>query len=71
MLCHGATKCTPYQLVYGQEAIMPWEVNISSRRVPFQNDLSADEYASLMNINTEDLIDIWLWAFEKIKDNKA
>ncbi|WVZ84228.1 hypothetical protein U9M48_031280, partial [Paspalum notatum var. saurae] len=25
MSCHGATKCTPYQLVYGQEAVMPWE----------------------------------------------
>ena len=50
---------------------MPWEVNISSRRVQFQNDLSADEYASLMNINTKDLIELRLWAFEKIKDNKA
>ena len=50
---------------------MPWEVNISSRRVQFQNDLSADEYASLMNINTEDLTELRLWAFEKIKDNKA
>ena len=71
MSCHGATKCTPYQLVYGQEAVMPWEVNIGSRRVQFQNDLSADEYASLMNINAEDLTELWLWALEKIKDNKA
>jgi len=65
MSCHGATKCTPYQLVYGQEAVMPWEVNIVSRRVRFQNDLSADEYASLMNINTDDLTELQLWAFEK------
>ena len=71
MACHGSTKCSPYQLVYGQEAVSPWEVNIGSRRISFQNDLSADEYASLMNINTEDLVELWLWALEQIKENKA
>ena len=50
---------------------MPWEVNIGSRRVQFQNDLSADDYTSLMNINTDDLTELRLWAFEKIRDNKA
>ena len=44
---------------------MPWEVIIGSRRVQFQNDLSADEYASLMNINIDDLTELRLWAFEK------
>jgi hypothetical protein len=24
--CHGATKTSPYHLVYGQEAILPWEI---------------------------------------------
>ena len=71
MSCHGATKCTPYQLVYGQEAVMPWEVNIVSRRIQFQNNLSADDYASLMNINTDYLTELRLWAFEKIRDNKG
>ncbi|WVZ58281.1 hypothetical protein U9M48_008564 [Paspalum notatum var. saurae] len=71
MSCHGAAKCTPYQLVYGQEAVMPWVVNIGSRRVQFQNDLSADDYTSLMNINTDDLTELRLWVFEKIRDNKA
>src|ERR1041384_746493 len=71
MSCHGATKNTPYQLVYGQEAVLPWEISIDSRRVTLQNDLSADEYAALMNINTEDLVELRLWALEKIKENKA
>jgi hypothetical protein len=31
MACHGSTKCSPYELVYGQKAILPWEINISSR----------------------------------------
>jgi hypothetical protein len=71
MSCHGATQCTPYQLVYGQEAVMPWEVNIGSRRIQFQNNLTADEYTFLMNIETDDVTELRLWALEKIKENKA
>ncbi|KAJ1253517.1 hypothetical protein BS78_K243900 [Paspalum vaginatum] len=66
-------KCTPYQLVYGQEVVMLREINIGSMRVKFQNNLTADKYASLMNINTEDLnlTELQLWALEKIWENKA
>ena len=71
MSCHRSTKNTPYQLVYGQEAILPWEINSGSRRVSFHNDLKANEYAELMHINTEDLTELRLWSLEKIKANKA
>jgi transposase InsO family protein len=33
--CHGATKTLSYHLVYGQEAILPWEITAGSRRVEF------------------------------------
>jgi transposase InsO family protein len=33
--CQGATKTLPYHLVYGQEAILPWVITASSRRVEF------------------------------------
>jgi transposase InsO family protein len=33
--CHGATKTSPYHLVYGQEAVLPWEITAGSRRVEF------------------------------------
>jgi transposase InsO family protein len=33
--CHGATKTSPYHLVYGQEAMLPWEITAGSRRVEF------------------------------------
>jgi hypothetical protein len=69
--CHGATKTLPYHLVYGQEAILPWEIMASSRRVEFQNDLTAEEYNSLMNDNIEDLTELRLWSLEKIKENKV
>jgi hypothetical protein len=69
--CHGATKASPYHLVYGQEAILPWEITAGSRRIEFQNDLTAEEYATLMNDNMEDLMELRLWSLEKIKENKA
>jgi hypothetical protein len=68
--CHGATKTLPYHLVYGQEAILPWEITASSRHVEFQNDLTAKEYATLINDNVEDLTELRLWSLEKIKENK-
>jgi hypothetical protein len=69
--CHGATKTSPYHRVHGQEAVLPWQITASSRRVEFQNDLTAEEYAALMNDNIEDLMKLRLWSLEKIKENKA
>ena len=68
---HGSTKTSPYHLVYGQDAILQWEITAGSRRVEFQNDLSAEEYAALMSDNVEDLTKLRLWSLEKIKENKA
>jgi hypothetical protein len=64
-------KTSPYYLVYGQEAVLPWEVTAGSRHVEFQNDLTAKEYATLMSDNVEDLTELRLWLLEKIKENKA
>jgi hypothetical protein len=51
--------------------MLPWEVTAGSRCVEFQNDLTAKEYATLMNDNVEDLTELRLWSLEKIKENKA
>jgi transposase InsO family protein len=58
--CHGATKTSPSHLVYGQEAVLPSEITASSRYVEFQNDLTAEEYAALMNDNVKDLTELRL-----------
>jgi hypothetical protein len=68
---HGATKSSPYHLVYGQEAVLPWEITAGSRRIEFQNDLTAEEYAALINDNIEDLTELRLLSLKKIKVNKA
>ena len=50
--------------------LLPWEIMAGSRHVEFQNDLSAEQYAALMNDNVEDLTELRLWSLEKIKENK-
>ena len=44
-----------YQLVYGHEAVLPWETRLGSRRVMFQDQLTAEDYATLMKDELEDL----------------
>ena len=47
------------------------EIIAGSRRIQFQNELTAEEYSTPINDNVEDLIEVRLWALEKIKKNKA
>jgi len=49
MVCHGSTKVSPYQLVYGHDAVLPWEIKTGSRQISSQDQLVADDYATLMN----------------------
>jgi transposase InsO family protein len=48
MAPYGATKTSPYELVYGHHAILPWEMQLDSRRVVLQNELSSKDYSGLM-----------------------
>jgi hypothetical protein len=45
---HGATKVTPFELVYGQEVVLPIEVSLQHLRITGQDYLSAKEYTELM-----------------------
>jgi hypothetical protein len=54
---HGATKVTPFELVYGQEAVLPVEVNLAAYRLAKQNELPAVDYHSLMMDNIDKVID--------------
>jgi hypothetical protein len=51
--------------------MLPWEITAGSRHVEFQNDLTAKQYATLMNDNVEDLTELRLWSLVKIRENKA
>ena len=66
MACHGSMKCSPYELVYGHVAILPWVIRTGSRRIESQENLTADDYKVLMMDDLED----WLRALENIEANK-
>ena len=70
MAYHGSIKTSPYELVYGHNAVLSWEVRTGSRRVTLQNDLSAEVYKNLIIDNLEDLSCLRLRALENIEANK-
>jgi hypothetical protein len=45
---HSTTMVTPFELVYGQEVILPIEVNLDALRTAWQNELSSIDYHNLM-----------------------
>jgi hypothetical protein len=70
MACHRATKVSPYQLVYGHDVVVPWELRAGSKRTSLQDQLSADDYSAMMKEELEDLAGNRLRALENIETNK-
>ena len=62
---HGATKVTLFELVYGQEAVLPVEVNLDAYRLAKQNGLSAVDYHDMMMDNIDEITDKRLKEIEK------
>jgi hypothetical protein len=40
---HHGTKVSPFELVYGQEAMLPVEISLNVVRFAKQNDLTVDD----------------------------
>jgi hypothetical protein len=70
MACHGAIKITPYQLVYGHNAVLPWEIKTGSRWIYSQDQLTTDDYNTLMKDELEDVASHRLRALVSIEENK-
>ena len=68
---HGATKVTPFELVYGQEAVLPIEVNLDAYRLSKQNDLSVVMHHDLMMDNIYEVTDVRLKALMEMEKDKA
>ena len=66
---HGATKVTPFELVYGQETILPVEINLDAYRLAKQNDFSAVDYYDLMMDNIDEVSDKRLQSLKKIEED--
>jgi hypothetical protein len=56
--------------VYGQEAVLPLEVNLDAYRLAKQNDLSAIDYHDLMIDNIDEVTDERLKALKEIEKDK-
>jgi hypothetical protein len=54
---HRSTKVTPFELVYGQEVILPIEVNLVAYRLAKQNELFTIDYHNLMMDNIDEVTD--------------
>jgi hypothetical protein len=67
---HGATTVTSFELVYGQEIVLPIEVNLGAYRLAKQNDLNVDTYHALMMDNIDEVTDKRLEALEVIEKDK-
>jgi hypothetical protein len=68
---HGATKVTPFELVYGQEVVLPVEINLDAYRLAKQNNLSAVVYHDLMMDNIDAVTDVRLKSLKEIEKDKA
>jgi hypothetical protein len=68
---HGATKVTPFELVYDQEAVLPVEVNLDAYRLAKQNDLSAVDYYNSMMDNIDEVTDKRIKALKEIEKDKV
>jgi CO dehydrogenase/acetyl-CoA synthase epsilon subunit len=68
---HGAAKLTPFELVYGQEAVLSVKVNFDAYRLAKQNDLSIVTYHDLMMDDIDEVIDVKLKTLKEIEKDKA
>ena len=57
-------------LVYGHDAVLPWEIKAGSRRIFSQDQLASDDYVALMKDELEDLAGHRLKALVNIEGNK-
>jgi hypothetical protein len=67
---HNTIKVTPFELVYGQEAILPMEVNLDALRIAQQNELSGIDYHNLMLDRLDEVSDERIKALGEIERDK-
>jgi hypothetical protein len=67
---HGATKVTPFELVFGQEAVLLVEINLQTCRVIKQGTPPAIEYTESMMDRIDEVPKRWLRALREIEKEK-
>jgi hypothetical protein len=67
---HSATKVSPFELVYGQEAVLPMEISLNVVRFTRQNDLTIGDYYNSMMDNIDEVTDKRVTALGEIEKDK-
>jgi hypothetical protein len=67
---HRATKVSPFELVYGQEAVLPIEVSLNDVRFARQNDLIVGDYYNSMMDNIDEVTNKRVIALGEIDGEK-
>jgi hypothetical protein len=65
-----ATKVSPFELIYGQEAILPVEISLNVIKFVGQNDLSVGDYHDLVMDNIDEVTDKILVTLKEIENDK-
>lgn len=68
---HGATKVTPFELVHGQETVLPIKANLDTYMHAKQNELFVVIYHDLMMVNIDEVIYNKLKALKDMEKDKA
>jgi hypothetical protein len=67
---HRATKVSPFELIYGQEVVLPVEISLNVVMFARQNDLAIGDYYNLMTDNIDEVTDKRLVALGEIEKDK-
>jgi hypothetical protein len=67
---HSATKVSPFELVYGQEAVLPMEISLNAIRFARKNDLTVGDYYNSMMDNIDEVTDKRVTALGEIEKDK-
>jgi hypothetical protein len=67
---HEATKVTPFELVYGQEAMLSLGINLQSGRVMYQDSLPAKDYRNQLMDRLDELPESRFEALRELEKEK-
>jgi hypothetical protein len=67
---HRATKVSPFELVYGQEAVLPVDISLNTIRFARQNDITISDYYNSMMDNIDEVTDKRVTALGEIEKDK-
>jgi hypothetical protein len=67
---HSATKVSPFELVYGKEAVLPVEISLNDVTFAKQNDLTVDDYYNSMMDNIDEVTNKRVTTLGEIEKDK-